>query len=153
MKLVKQKGVGPTIPSNGKVSIKYVGYFEYMDEPFDSSFIRGRSETFYLGQGMLIPGLEIAILSMQKYEIAVFIIHPDLAYGKYGCAPRIPPNAEILFIVHLIDFVDNESINVVENLSIEERKIFANTVKGVQAKFNTAKFNFKMHKIKQAIRE
>ena len=153
MKLVKQKGVGEVVPSDAQVTIRYMGHFEYRDEPFDSSFARGGSETFRLNQGALLPGLEIGISTMQKHEIAVFIVHPDLAYGQYGCAPRIPPNEEILFIVHLIDYVDNGSIETLENLSIEERRIFANVVKRVQAKFNTAKDCFTKQKIKQAIRD
>ncbi|XP_076629266.1 inactive peptidyl-prolyl cis-trans isomerase shutdown isoform X1 [Colletes latitarsis] len=153
MKLVKQKGVGGIVPSNALVTIKYVGHFEYTDEPFDSSFVRGRAETFQLGQGTLLPGLEIAITSMQKHEIAIFIVHPDLAYGKYGCAPRIPPDVEVLFIVHLLDYVDNGAINAPENLSNEERKMFEHVIKRVLAMFNNAKYNFKLLKVRQAIRE
>lgn len=153
MKLVKQKGIGEVVPFDAQITIRYMGHFEYRDEPFDSSFARGGSETFRLNQGALIPGLEIGISTMQNHEIAVFIVHPDLAYGRYGCAPRIPPNEEILFIVHLMDYVDNGSIETLENLSIEERRIFANVVKRVQAKFNTAKDSFNRQKIKQAIRE
>ncbi|KZC09784.1 PREDICTED: inactive peptidyl-prolyl cis-trans isomerase shutdown [Dufourea novaeangliae] len=153
MKLLKQKGVGEIIPSNAQVTIKYMGHFEYNDEPFDSSFTRGGAETFLLGQGSLLPGLEIAISTMQKHEIAIFIVHSDLAYGRFGCAPRIPPNEQILFIVHLIDYLDNGSVKTLENLPIDERKIFANVVRGVSAKFNTAKDYFRRKKIKQAIRE
>lgn len=153
MKLIKQKGVGNFVPSDAQVTIKYIGHFEYVDEPFDSSFARGGVETFCLNQGALIPGLEIGISTMQKHEIAMFIIHPDLAYGKYGCAPRIPPNEEILFVVHLIDYVDNGSVKNFQSLSLEERKQFANVVKSAQGKFNTAKDCFSKQKIKQAIRE
>lgn len=153
MKLVKQKGVGEVIPFDARVTVKYMGYLEHTDEPFDSSFVRGGAETFHLNQGMLIPGLEIAIATMAKHEIAIFIIHPDLAYGKYGCAPRIPPNEEVLFVVHLVDYVDDGSVGTFECLSSAEKKQFTNIVKRVQANFNTAKDCFKKHKIKQAIRE
>ncbi|XP_076655778.1 inactive peptidyl-prolyl cis-trans isomerase shutdown [Halictus rubicundus] len=153
MKLVKQKGVGESIPFDAQVTIKYLGYFEYNDEPFDSSFTRGGAETFRLNQGALLPGLEIAITTMKKHEIAMFIVHPDLAYGRYGCAPRIPPNEQILFIVHLLDFVDNGSVETLDNLSIEEKKKFENAVRRARAKFNNAKDCFKKKRIKQAIRE
>lgn len=153
MKLIKQKGVGGIIPHDAQVTIKYIAHFEYRDEPFDSSFARGGAETFNLNQGTLIPGLEIGLLSMQKHEIAIFIVHPDLAYGKCGCAPRIPPNEHILYVVHLIDYLDNGCIESFKSLSIEEQKLFANIVKRAQAKFNTAKDCFKKNKIKQAIRE
>ncbi|KAK1131776.1 hypothetical protein K0M31_015935 [Melipona bicolor] len=153
MKLIKQKGVGNCIPFDAQVTIKYIGHVEHVDEPFDSSFARGGAESFCLNEGALIPGLEIGISTMQKHEIAIFIIHPDFAYGKYGCAPRIPPNEEILFVVHLVDYVDNGSVKRFESLSLEEKKQFANVIKSVQGKFNTAKHCFSKQKIKQAIRE
>lgn len=153
MKFEKQKGVGQIIPFDAQVTIKYLGHFEYNDEPFDSSFTRGRAETYRLNQGSLLPGLEIGISTMKKHEIAIFIVHPDLAFGRFGCLPRIPPNAEILFIVHLIDFVDNGSVETLDNLSKQEKRIFSNAVTWAQAKFNTATDCFKKNKIKQAIRE
>ncbi|KOC63519.1 Peptidyl-prolyl cis-trans isomerase FKBP6 [Habropoda laboriosa] len=153
MKLIKQNGIGEIIPHDAQVSIKYIGHFEYRDEPFDSSFTRGGVETFCLNVGRLIPGLEIALTTMRRHEIAMFIVHPDLAYGKFGCAPRIPPNEQILFVVHLVDYVDSGSIASFENLSSEEKKMFSNVVKRVQAKFNVAKDCFNKHKNKQAIRE
>lgn len=153
MKVVKQKGVGDVIPYDAQVTLKYVGHVEDHDEPFDSTFTRGGTDTFRLNQGALIPGLEIAVSSMQKHEVAVFVIHPDLAFGKHGCPPRIPPNQEVLFVVHLVDYVDNGSVETFQHLSAEERKVLSNVVKGVQAKFNTAKDCFKKKKIKQAIRE
>lgn len=116
MKLTKQNGTGELVPNDSQVTIKYIGHFEYRDEPFDSSFARGGAETFSLNIGMLIPGFEIAITTMRKHEISMFIIHPDLAYGKYGCAPRIPPNEEILFVVHLIDYVDSGSVTTFTKL-------------------------------------
>lgn len=153
MKLVKQNGVGDVVPYDAQVTIKYIAHIEYRDEPFDSSFARGGSEKFRLNRGQLIPGLEIGITTMRKHEIAVFIVHPDLAYGKYGCAPRIPPNEEILFVVHVIDYVDNGCAESLGTLSLEERKQLPNVVKRVQSKFNTAKDCFNKKKIKQAIRE
>ncbi|XP_076296106.1 inactive peptidyl-prolyl cis-trans isomerase shutdown [Lasioglossum baleicum] len=152
-KLIKQKGVGDVIPFDAQVTVKYLGHFEYNDEPFDSSFTRGGAETFRLNQGALLPGLEIAIRTMRKHEIAMFIVHPDLAYGRFGCAPRIPPNMHILFIVHLVDFVDNGSVETLDNLSREEKRKFENAVKRARANFNTAKDCFKRQRIKQAIRE
>ncbi|XP_078036537.1 inactive peptidyl-prolyl cis-trans isomerase shutdown [Augochlora pura] len=153
MKLVKQKGIGEPIPYDAQVSIKYLAHFEYNDEPFDSSFTRGGAESYRLNQGSLLPGLEIGITSMKKHEIAMFIVHPDLAYGQVGCPPRIPPNESILFIVHVVDFVDNGSVEILQTLSKEEKRIFENVVKWARAKFNTAKDCFKKNKIRQAIRE
>ncbi|XP_035727793.1 uncharacterized protein LOC118444057 [Vespa mandarinia] len=153
MKLIKQKGVGKVVPYNAQVTIKYISYFEYNDEPFDSTYAHGHPKTIRLNQNLLIPGLELAITSMEKHEIAVFIIHPDLAYGSIGCLPRILPNEEVMFIIHLVDFLDNGSAYSYLNLNMEEQKLFSNIVKSVNDLLNTAKHNFTNMKIKKAIRQ
>lgn len=153
MKLIKRNGVGEIIPYNAQVTIKYIGYFEYSDEPFDSTYAHGHPKTVRLDQGLLLPGLEIAVTSMKKHEIAVFIVHPDLAYGQVGCPPRILPNQEVMFVVHLIDFLDNASADTYVNLSMEEKKVLANIIKSINDILNTAKDNFQRQRIKRAIQQ
>ncbi|KAI4499212.1 hypothetical protein M0802_005795 [Mischocyttarus mexicanus] len=96
MKLIKRKGVGVKASYDALVTIKYISFFEYNDEPFDSTFAQGKPRTVRLDQGLLIPGLELALTTMEKHEISIFTIHPDLAYGQLGCPPRILPNAEVI---------------------------------------------------------
>ncbi|KAG7213934.1 hypothetical protein KM043_003133 [Ampulex compressa] len=153
MKLIKESGVGDIVPANSQVSVQYVGYFEYRDEPFDSTYARGQAEKFRLQQGTVIPGLDIGIASMKRNEVAMFVIHPDFAYGELGCPPRIPANEEVAFVVHLMDFLENGSMDIFENLDLEERKTFANVLKRVKATMATAKECFKRQRHKQAIRE
>ncbi|KAK2586048.1 hypothetical protein KPH14_012045 [Odynerus spinipes] len=153
MKLIKRKGVGEIIPYNAQITINYIGYFEFSDEPFDSTYAHGHPKTVRLDQGLLLPGLEIAITSMKKHEIALFIVHPDLAYGPVGCPPRILPNEEVMFAIHLIDFIDNGTADTYVNLSVEEKKLFKNIIKCVNDLLNTAKDNFKKQKTRQAIRQ
>lgn len=153
MKYIKQKGVGDVVPANAQVTIHYLGYFEHNDDPFDSTYVNGRPKTIRLGQLCVISGLEIGLLSMKKHEIAIFLIHPDLAYKALGCPPRIPPNEEVIFIVHLIDFLDNGAADTYENLSIEEKHSFKHVVESVKKMLLTAKDYFTKLNFKQAIRE
>ncbi|XP_014475449.1 PREDICTED: inactive peptidyl-prolyl cis-trans isomerase FKBP6 [Dinoponera quadriceps] len=153
MKFIKQKGVGEVIPNNAQVTIHYLGYLEDNDEPFDSTYICGKPKTLRLEQGMVIPGLELGIASMRKHEISVFWLHPDYAYKAIGCQPRIPPNAEIVFIVHLIDFIDNGSADTYYNLSLEDKQSFPHVVESVMHRFATAKDHFAKQRYKTAIRE
>ena len=153
MKFVKQKGVGEVVPANAQITIHYIGYFEDRDEPFDSTYSSGKPRTLRLGQAYVIPGLEIGICTMQKHEIAVFLIHPDFAYKAIGCPPRIPPNEEVVFVVHLIDYLDDGSADTYQNLKIEEKQSFKHVEEPVlhmlvAAKDCVAKFN-----IKRAIRQ
>ncbi|KAM0731719.1 Inactive peptidyl-prolyl cis-trans isomerase shutdown [Formica fusca] len=153
MKFVKQKGVGEVVPSNAQVTIHYIGYFEDRDEPFDSTYSSGKPRTLRLGQGYIIPGLEIGICTMQKHEIAVFLIHPDLAYKDIGCPPRIPPNEEVVFVVHLIDYLDDGSADTYQNLKIEEKHSFKHVVEPVIHMLVAAKDSCKKYNTKRAIRE
>ena len=43
--------------------------------------------------GEVIAGWEIALATMKKGELARLLIQPSYAFGKFGCPPRIPPNA------------------------------------------------------------
>lgn len=57
-----------------------------------------------LGQGQVIEGWEQGIAKMSKGEKAVLTISSDLAYGPSGIPGIIPPNATLVFQVHLEDF-------------------------------------------------
>lgn len=84
------------MPENCVVYLRYQGYFEYQEVPFDSTLMQCEARgdvslRINLAAGELIPGLHLGVLSMCKGEKAEFLIHPDFAYGKMGCPPRIPP--------------------------------------------------------------
>lgn len=103
-------GVGQIVPEDSIVLIHYVAHFENIIEPFDVSYLHGnRPRRCSLGEGELLPGLEIAIKTMRKGEHARFLIHPDLAYRELGCPPRIPPNATVHFEVDLVNYYSKES--------------------------------------------
>ncbi|XP_014204130.1 inactive peptidyl-prolyl cis-trans isomerase FKBP6 [Copidosoma floridanum] len=154
LKLIKTEGHGETIPKDAQVTVEYVGYFEHQDEPFDSTFyMRDKKAILRLGRGQVLQGLEIAICSMKKFEKALFIIQPSLAYGELGCLPRVPPNAEVLFKIDLIDFLDNGQADMYDELSNEEKKRFPVVEKIIRDLMTTAADTFKRQKTKQAIRE
>ena len=67
--------------------------------PFDCSVMRGKPFLARLDTSPLLTGVYCALLSMRVGEKAEFIVAADLAYGKQGAPPRIPPNDEVLFII------------------------------------------------------
>lgn len=139
---------------NALVTAKYIGYFEDQDEPFDASFNHeSSSHTFQLGDGGLIEGLEIALQSMKKHEISIFLIQPEYAFGEMGCPPRIPPNQEVLFLVHVVDFKDDECTLAFNKLSLEERKSFLHIEKRAKVLIAKALDYFDKGKFKQAIKQ
>lgn len=92
MKRVLIQGTGIIAPLGARVRIHYNAYFELNDEPFDSTYLRSRSQEFRLGDGSVVPGLDMAVSSMRKLEKAQFIIDPKYFMGERGCPPRVPGN-------------------------------------------------------------
>ena len=76
------------VPENGSVTIHYSLSIEGQDEPFDSTYLRGKCERHRLEDNRLIPGLSIAVRSMKNHEKSEFIIGPEYAFGDMGCPPR-----------------------------------------------------------------
>lgn len=103
-------GIGQIVPENYIVFIHYIAYISNLHEPFDVTYLQGkRPKRFTLGNDELLPGLEIGVKTMRIGENARFIIKPKLAYREMGCPPRIPPNATILFDVHLVSYLSPEN--------------------------------------------
>ena len=109
------------VPANGVIKIHYSMHLEGQDEPYDSSILRGRPEKYKIGEGQLITGLELGILTMKKDEKAQFLIDPKYAFGSLGCPPRIPAEAQILANVELLDFVENGKAEAILSLTSDER--------------------------------
>lgn len=109
-----------------------------------------RPQRFTLGEGDLLPGLEIGIKTMRIGENARFIIKPKLAYREMGCPPRIPPNATVLFDVHLVSYLSPE-----KNLYFDKERLdperFANNLKEVKKFHVEGNEQFKLKNYEKAI--
>ena len=57
-----------------------------------------------IGSGEVILGWDQGIMTMKKGERALFTIPPDLAYGKAGSPPSIPPDATLVFDIELLSW-------------------------------------------------
>ncbi|EFJ16354.1 hypothetical protein SELMODRAFT_445274 [Selaginella moellendorffii] len=101
-KLLVRAGQGWDVPKPGdELTVHYVGRFADGTK-FDSTHDKNQPFVFRLGQGEVIRGWDRGIGSMKKKEVAVFTIPPDMAYGKAGCPPLVPPNATLVFEVELL---------------------------------------------------
>ncbi|XP_029409549.1 inactive peptidyl-prolyl cis-trans isomerase FKBP6 isoform X4 [Nannospalax galili] len=107
LKNVIREGAGDPVTPDASVLVKYSGYLEHMDKPFDSNCFRKTPRLMKLGEDITLCGMELGLLSMRKGELARFLFRPTYAYGTLGCPPLIPPNATVLFEIELLDFLDS----------------------------------------------
>ncbi|KAI2637183.1 FK506-binding protein 1B [Hypomontagnella submonticulosa] len=105
-KTVIQEGTGPQPAARQTVTIEYTGWLKDTSKPdnkgnqFDSSVGRGDFVT-QIGVGQVIKGWDEGVLTMKVGEKATLDITSDYGYGARGFTGHIPPNADLIFDVHL----------------------------------------------------
>jgi peptidylprolyl isomerase len=89
-------------PVPGKpVKVHYTGWLENGTK-FDSSLDRGEPFTFTIGAGQVIPGWDEGVMSMKEGGKRKLLIPSHLGYGSSGAGGVIPPNANLVFEVELL---------------------------------------------------
>ena len=96
------KGTGSVAGKTSKVTVNYVGALYKGGKVFDASWKRSQTFPVQLGQGSVIPGWDQGIPGMRVGGRRELIIPANLAYGKTGSPPTIPPNAALVFVVDLL---------------------------------------------------
>jgi peptidylprolyl isomerase len=95
-------GNGASPQSGQQVVVHYSGYLTNGTK-FDSSVDRGEALAFAIGAGEVIQGWDEGIMSMKVGGKRKLIIPSHLGYGASGSPPVIPPNAELIFDVELLE--------------------------------------------------
>ncbi len=101
--LVLEAGKGPQVQMRRPVKVHYYGVFEADGKMFDNSFRRGRPFQFQPGVGMVIKGWDMAVPHLRQGGKAILFIPAHLGYGKAGSPPTIPPDANLVFYVELVE--------------------------------------------------
>jgi peptidylprolyl isomerase len=112
--VVVREGDGIVVESGMTVEVDYAGYLSD-GTVFDTSvpevgaannFDRGgypfEPISFVAGTGQVIRGWDEALVGMRVGDVRRLIIPSDLAYGSRGIPGTIPPNATLIFDVHLL---------------------------------------------------
>jgi peptidylprolyl isomerase len=95
-------GTGKEAKSGETVTVNYVGVLYKGGKEFDASWKRNEPFQFKLGQGQVIKGWDQGVAGMKVGGRRELVIPAELAYGKAGSPPSIPPNAPLVFVVDLL---------------------------------------------------
>jgi FKBP-type peptidyl-prolyl cis-trans isomerase len=105
--VIETPGKGPLINSGDIVSVTYEGRF-LTGKVFDSNRGRGKPFTFRVNRGLVIAGWDQILQLMSVGAKWIVIVPPELAYGRMGSPPRIPPNATLVFEVEVLSVKRDE---------------------------------------------
>jgi peptidylprolyl isomerase len=96
------KGTGAVATSHSTVTVQYVGVLYKTGKQFDASWNDGTGQPVQFSlTGGVIKGWTEGIPGMRVGGRRELIIPPNLAYGKKGSPPKIPPNSTLVFVIDL----------------------------------------------------
>lgn len=103
---IQKAGSGDKIKPGQSASVNYTGMLmdgTKFDSNVDPSF--GHTDPFQLvvGQGQVIKGWDDGLQMLKKGTKARLYIPSALGYGAMGSGNRIPPNANLIFDVEILD--------------------------------------------------
>jgi FKBP-type peptidyl-prolyl cis-trans isomerase FkpA len=98
-----RKGDGAEAKAGKSVKVHYTGWLADSKRKFDSSVDRHEPFQFSLGAGQVIKGWDEGVAGMKVGGRRQLRIPAKLAYGDNGAGGLIPPRADLIFDVALID--------------------------------------------------
>ena len=99
-------GKGVEAVSGKAVTVNYTGWLNEggkKGKKFDSSLDRNQPFDFKLGAGMVIAGWDEGVAGMKIGGKRTLMIPAKLGYGSRGAGGVIPPNADLIFDVELLE--------------------------------------------------
>ena len=99
---IAQPGEGEGAKNGDQLTVHYIGTLEDGTK-FDSSVDRGQPFQVTLGAGQVIQGWELGLVGIKKGEVRRLFIPSQFGYGEQGAGDSIPPNANLIFEVQLLE--------------------------------------------------
>lgn len=101
-----QEGTGAVAKAKDTLLMHYAGRLED-GTPFDSSHGRGQPFQFTLGIGQVIKGWDEGVVGMKVGGKRTLKIPSEKGYGAYGAGSVIPPHANLIFDIELVDIIQD----------------------------------------------
>ena len=95
-------GTGKEVAAGDNILIHYTGTFDD-GEKFDSSYDKGVPFETQIGVGNVIAGWDKGVIGMKVGGKRKLYIPYTLAYGEEGAGDVIPPLADLIFDVELLE--------------------------------------------------
>jgi len=105
-------GEGYEVKAHGAVVAHYHGTLKADGKEFDSSFRRGEPIAFPLDG--VVKGWQEGVPGMKVGGIRRLTIPAAMGYGERGAGNDIPPNADLVFVIQLVDALQIEDVKVGE---------------------------------------
>lgn len=108
-KIDMQVGTGREAEPGFNVTVHYTGWLYdaaaegHKGKKFDSSLDRNQPFVFFLGGGQVIQGWDEGFAGMKIGGKRTLVIPSEMGYGARGAGGVIPPNADLIFDVELLD--------------------------------------------------
>lgn len=108
-KIDTQVGAGREAEIGFNVRVHYTGWLydanakDHKGAKFDSSLDRKEPFEFPLGAGHVIQGWDEGVQGMKVGGKRTLVIPSEMGYGARGAGGVIPPNANLIFDVELLD--------------------------------------------------
>jgi FKBP-type peptidyl-prolyl cis-trans isomerase FkpA len=100
---VTREGDGPAVKQGDRILVHYTGRLRSNGKKFDSSHDSGKPFPFVLGVGKVIQGWDEGLIGMKVGSTCTLEIPAKMAYGSRGAGSDIPPNADLVFEVELLE--------------------------------------------------
>ena len=100
-------GTGETARPGDEILVHYVGRLAdgVGDKKFDSSYDKGEPLPVEIGAGKALKGWDLGIPGMKVGEKRHLVIPSDQGYGAKGAPPAIPPNANLMYEIELLQIL------------------------------------------------
>lgn len=96
------KGEGPMVKSGQTITVEYVGQLYPEGEVFDESWSNDQPISFAIGIGQVIKGWDEGLVGQPVGSRVILVIPSELGYGESGQGETIPPNADLIFVVDVL---------------------------------------------------